>query len=116
MNEEAGGSSLVLAKSAGLSFSASRTAGAVAEQRVGRHNESGLDAFLADLGLEQYVGTLRAKGFELTTDLFGCKDEDLVDAGVKLPGHRRRLLRALESRAFVNVNVALRTGTVLNVQ
>ena len=101
---EAGGNSLALA------------IGAVAEQRVGNHNESGLDAFLANLGLEQYVGALRAKGFELTSDLFGCKDEDLVDAGVKLPGHRRRLLGALESRALVNVNVALRTGTVLNVQ
>ena len=76
-----------------------------------------ISSLLEELKLTEYLNPLRDAGFEVVSDLCGCNDTDLLEVGVTLLGHRRRLLQALQSRVFVNVNVAiLQSRTVVNVK
>ncbi|NXN81532.1 SHIP2 phosphatase, partial [Bombycilla garrulus] len=90
----------VLGSSAGAPFGVPRGAEAVGVQALGRGAGAapGVGEWLRALGLERYEEGLVRNGWDDLEFLSDITEEDLEEAGVLEPGHKRVLLESLQLR------------------
>ncbi|XP_066196718.1 phosphatidylinositol 3,4,5-trisphosphate 5-phosphatase 2 isoform X2 [Sylvia atricapilla] len=88
----------VLGTSLGAPFGVPRGAEAVGAQALGRGAVPGVGEWLRALGLERYEEGLVRNGWDDLEFLSDITEEDLEEAGVLEPSHKRILLESLQLR------------------